>query len=206
MLKIIGRKNSSNVQKVLWCCGELGIEFEREDAGREFGRNDTPEFLAMNPNGRVPVIDDNGLILWESNTIVRYLAAVHDGGALYPEDLKTRARSERWMDWQLSVMGPAFAPIFHALVRDPPEARDPAKIAAARDNVESKFEILERYLGEAAYLAGDELSVGDIPLGIHAYRWYQFDIERKTLPNVERWYDALCQRPAFQTHVMVGLD
>jgi len=205
MLKIIGRNNSSNVQKVLWCCAELGIEYEREDAGREFGRNNTPEFLALNPNGTVPVIDDGGCVLWESNTIVRYLAAGHGKGTLWPDDLRVRATSERWMDWQLSVLGPAFSPIFHGLVRDPPEKRDHAKIAAARDNVESKLEMLDRYLGETAYVAGDALTVGDIPVGIYAYRWYQFDIERKTLPNLQRWYAALAERPAFQTHVMVGL-
>jgi glutathione S-transferase len=205
MLKIIGRKNSSNVQKVLWCCAELGLDFEREDAGRGFGRNDTPEFLAMNPNGLVPVIEDDGCVLWESNTIVRYLAAGHGNASLYPDDLKVRAGAERWMDWQLSVLGPAFTPIFHGLVRDAPEKRDHAKIAAARDNVESKLEMLERYLGETAFVAGDALTIGDIPVGIYAYRWYQFDIERKTLPNFERWYRALCGRPAFRTHVMVGL-
>jgi len=205
MLKIIGRKSSSNVQKVLWCCAELGIEYEREDAGREFGRNDTPEFLAMNPNRTVPVIDEDGWVLWESNSIVRYLAAGHGKGTLCPDDPRTRASAERWMDWQLSVLGPAFSPIFHGLVRDPPEKRDHAKIAAARDNVESKLEMLDRYLGDAAYVAGDALTVGDIPLGIYAYRWYQFDIERKPLPNLERWYAALAERPAFRTHVMVGL-
>ncbi|MHA1108194.1 MAG: glutathione S-transferase family protein [Alphaproteobacteria bacterium] len=205
MLKIIGRKNSSNVQKALWCCAELGIDYEREDAGREFGRNDTAEFLAMNPNGTVPVIDDDGCILWESNTIVRYLAARHGMGTLCPEDLRVRAGAERWMDWQLSVLGPAFSPIFHGLVRDPPEKRDHAKIATARDNVESKLEMLDRTLGDSAFVAGDDLTIGDIPVGIYAYRWYAFDIERKTLPNLERWYAALSARPAFQTHVMVGL-
>ncbi len=205
MLKIIGRRNSSNVQKVLWCCAELGIDYEREDAGREFGRNDTPEFLAMNPNGTVPVIDDGGCVLWESNSIVRYLAASHGMGTLCPEELSARAGAERWMDWQLAVLGPAFTPMFHGLVRDPPEKRDHAKIAAARDNVESKLEMLDRTLGDSAFVAGDGLTIGDIPVGIYAYRWYQFDIERKALPNLERWYAALSARPAFQTHVMVGL-
>ncbi len=205
MLKIIGRRNSSNVQKVLWCCAELGLDFEREDAGREFGRNDTPAFLAMNPNGLVPVIEHDGCVLWESNTIVRYLAAGHGNGSLYPEDLRRRAGAERWMDWQLSVLGPAFTPIFHGLVRDPPEKRDHARIAAARDNVEAKLEMLDRYLGKTTFVAGDALTIGDIPVGIYAYRWYQFDIERKTLPNLERWYAALQERPGYRTHVMVGL-
>lgn len=204
MLKILGRKNSSNVQEVLWCCAELGLAFEREDYGREFGGNDTPEFLALNPNGTVPVIVDDGVVLWESNTIVRYLANKH-GSAIYPADAATRARAERWMDWQLCVLGPTFTPIFHALVRDPPEKRDPAKIAQSRDKVEEKLAMLDRTLGETAFVASDEFTIGDIPVGIYAYRWYEFDIERRKLANFERWYGALQERPGFREHVMVGL-
>ena len=117
----------------------------------------------------------------------------------------TRALAERWMDWQLSVLGPAFTPLFHGLVRDPPSKRDHARIAAARNNVEARLEILDRYLGETAYVAGGGFTMGDIPLGIYAYRWYAFDIERKRLANVERWYNVLTGRRAFETHVMVGL-
>lgn len=205
MLKILGRTSSSNVQKVLWCCAELGLEYQQDDFGREFGGNDTPEFLAMNPNRTVPVIIDDGLVLWESNAIVRYLAARDGAGTLYPTEPKARALAERWMDWQLGVLGPAFTPLFHGLVRDPPSRRDHARIAAARDDVEARLEILDRYLGETAYVAGDGFSMGDIPLGIYAYRWYEFDIERKRLANLERWYDALTGRWGFETHVMVGL-
>jgi glutathione S-transferase len=204
MLKILGRKNSSNVQKVLWCCAELGLDFAREDYGREFGGNDTPEFLKLNPNGTVPVIDDDGLVLWESNTIVRYLARKHRA-AIYPADPAMRAKAERWMDWQLSILSPAFTPIFHGLVRDPPEKRNPQKIAADRDKAEEKLIMLDRYLGESVYVAGDGFTIGDIPVGIYAYRWYQFDIERKPLANFERWYGALQERPGFTEHVMVGL-
>ncbi len=205
MLRILGRTSSSNVQKVLWCCAELGLDYQQEDFGRQFGGNDTPEFLARNPNGTVPVIIDDGLVLWESNAIVRYLAARDGAGTLYPTDPETRALAERWMDWQLSVLGPAFTPLFHGLVRDPPDKRDHAGIAAARDDVEARLEILDRYLGETAYVAGDDFTMGDIPLGIYAYRWYEFDIERKRLANVERWYGALQERPAYRDHVMVGL-
>ena len=205
MLKILGRRSSSNVQEVLWCCAELGLEFQQEEIGRESGGNDTPEFLARNPNGTVPVIIDDGLVLWESNAIVRYLAAKDGAGTLYPTAPETRALAERWMDWQLSVLGPAFTPLFHGLVRDAPEKRDHAKIAAARDDVEARLAILDRYLGETAYVAGDDFTMGDIPVGIYAYRWYQFDIERKQLANLERWYHALTGRRAFETHVMVGL-
>ena len=205
MLKILGRRSSSNVQKVLWCCAELGLDYEQEEIGRESGGNDTPEFLRKNPNGTVPVIVDDGLVLWESNAIVRYLAAKDGGGRLYPTALSVRALAERWMAWQLAVLGPAFTPIFHGLVRDPPEKRDHAKIAAARDDVEAKLEMLDRYLGETEYVAGDDFTMGDIPVGIYAYRWYEFDIERKELANLERWYAALQQRAPYRDHVMVGL-
>ena len=206
VLKILGRSSSSNVQKVLWCCAELGLDYQREDFGRQFGGNDTPEFLAKNPNGTVPVIIDGGLVLWESNAIVRYLAARNGAGTLYPTEPRARALAERWMDWQLSVLGAAFTPLFHGLVRDPPSKRDPARIAAARDDVEARLAILDRYLGETAYVAGDDFTMGDIPVGIYAYRWYQFDIERKRLANVERWYNVLTRRRAFETQVMVGLS
>ena len=124
MLKILGRKNSSNVQKVLWCCDELGLAYEREDVGGSFGKNRDPEYLALNPNGLVPTIIDDGFVLWESNSIIRYLAAKHGRGTLYPEDLRARALAERWMDWQLSVLGPAIGPVFWGLIRTPPGKRD----------------------------------------------------------------------------------
>ena len=133
MLKIIGRTSSSNVQKVLWACAELGIAYEREDAGREFGVVDTPEYAKLNPNRRVPTIVEDGFVLWESNSIVRYLAAKHGAGGLYPNDLRVRADAERWMDWQLSALGPAFTNIFHGLVREAPEKRNQDAISKSRD-------------------------------------------------------------------------
>ena len=205
MLLIKGRASSSNVQEVLWCCDELGIPYERQDIGRQFGGNDTAEFLALNPNGTVPVIIEDGFTLWESNAVVRYLAAKHGAGSLYPNDLRERARADRWMDWQLAVLGRVFTPLFHGLVRDAPEDRDLAKIAAARDNVEAKLAMLDRYLADSAWVAGDNFTMGDIPVGIYGYRWYKLEIERHPLPNLERWYGALAQRPAFAKHVMVDL-
>ncbi len=202
---IKGRASSSNVQEVLWCCDELGLGYEREDIGRQFGGNDTAEFLALNPNGTVPVIVEDDFSLWESNAIVRYLAARHGAGTLYPDDLRDRARAERWMDWQLAVLGRAFTPLFHGLVRDAPEDRDLPKIAAARDDVEAKLAMLDSCLAESAFVAGDTFTMGDIPVGIYGYRWYKLDIERNELPNLQRWYNALADRAAFQKHVMVNL-
>ena len=206
MLKILGRNNSSNVQKVLWCCEELGVPFERTDVGGQFGGNKEPEYLAMNPNAVVPTIIEDDLILWESNSIVRYIAAKYGEGSLYPTDLRTRAMGERWMDWQLSVLGPAIFPVFWGLVRTPPEQRDEAAIAAARDKLSAAIKILDSYLGRTEFVAGDAFTVGDIPVGIVTYRWYNMDMEREDYGNLKRWYDELCTRLAFEKHIAIGLS
>jgi glutathione S-transferase len=206
MLKIIGRKSSSNVQKVLWACAEMGISYDREDAGREFGVVDTDAFFALNPNRRVPVMIEDDFVLWESNSIVRYLAATQDMGGLCPSDARVRADAERWMDWQLSALGPAFTNIFHGLVRDKPENRNWDAINKSRDATERHLEMLDTRLADRAYVAGDDFTMGDIPVGIYGYRWYAFEgIERKDLPNLKRWYDRLTERPGFREFVMVGL-
>jgi glutathione S-transferase len=205
-MKIIGRASSSNVQKVLWCCAELGIDYQREDAGREFDVVDTPEFAALNPNRRVPVLVEDDFVLWESNAIVRYLAEEHGMGTLCPTDRRIRASAGRWMDWQLAVLGPGFTGMFHGLVRDAPENRNMASINKSRDLTEHNLGMVDAALANSAYITGDAFTMGDIPVGIYAYRWYAFDdIERKSLPNLERWYSALQERPAFREFVMVGL-
>lgn len=207
MLKIIGRRNSSNVQKVLWACGEMGVPYEREDAGLQYGVVNTPEYIALNPNRLVPTIIEDGFVLWESNSIVRYLAMKHGMGTLCPTDLRVRASAERWMDWQLTTMHRAITPLFHGLIRTPPEKRDAGAIARARDETEKVFQIMDDYLARTTYLAGDAFTFGDIPLGIHAYRWFSFEgIERREMKNLNRWYDLLCARPAFREHVMIGLS
>src|SRR5207248_11359982 len=132
MLKILGRKTSSNVQKVLWCCDELGIAFEREDVGGPYGRNNTPEYLALNPNGLVPTIDDDGFILRESNAIVRYLCAKHGIGKLCPTDLQRRADADRWMDWQQTTLGPPMGILFRGLLKQPAAPLDRRRLNAPR--------------------------------------------------------------------------
>jgi glutathione S-transferase len=205
-MKIIGRASSSNVQKVLWCCAELGLDYQREDAGREFGVVGTPEFAALNPNRKVPVLVEDDFVLWESNAIVRYLASLHGMGTLCPADPRTLASAGRWMDWQLSVLGPGFTGMFHGLVRDAPENRNMAAIDKSRNATEHNLGMVDAALANSAYIAGKAFTMGDIPIGIYAYRWYAFDgIERKSLPNLERWYSALKERPAFREFVMVGL-
>jgi len=205
-MKIIGRKSSSNVQKVLWCCGELGIKYEQEDAGREFGVVKTDQFFKINPNRKVPVLIDRDFILWESNSIVRMLAAKFGEGTLYPKDIRSQASAARWMDWQLGTLGPDFTAMFHGLVRDSPKERDWKAINTSVAKTQVNLEILDHYLANTEFVAGDHLTMGDIPVGIYAYRWYEFEtIERKQLPNLERWYSNLQKRPAFQEFVMVGL-
>ena len=202
MLKIIGRDTSSNVQKVLWACGELKLPFEREDLGGPFGGNDKPEYRSLNPNGKVPTIIDEDFILWESNSCTRYLAAKHAPGTLYPDDLESRGNAERWMDWQLATMSPTLVPVFWGMVRTAPEDRDLDAIEASRKKLSTNIAIMDNHLANSTYMAGDNLTVGDIPLGITAYRWFSMDIEREPYHNVQRWYDLLCERPAFQEHIM----
>ena len=205
MLKVIGRNTSSNVQKVLWICGELGLPFEREDLGGPFGGNDTPEYRALNPNGRVPTIVDDGFVLWESNSCSRYLASKHASGTLYPTDPQVRGNGERWMDWQLTTMSPTLVPVFWGLIRTKPEDRDMDAINKARTNLSANIAIVDAHLAGSKFLAGDDFTVCDIPLGITAYRWFAMDMEREDYPNFKRWYDLLCDRAPFQEHVMQPL-
>ncbi len=206
MLKILGRATSSNVQKVLWCCGELGLAFEREDIGGPFGGNDKPEYLALNPNGRVPTIIDDGFVLWESNSCCRYLSATHAAGTLYPDDLRTRADGERWMDWQLTICSPALVPVFWGMIRTAPEDRDMEAIGKARDKLSTVMAMLDKALDGRDFITGAQFTVGDIPIGIAAYRWFVMDIEREDYSNLKAWYDRLTQRPAFQEHIMQPLE
>jgi glutathione S-transferase len=205
MLKILGRKNSSNVQKVLWACDEIGLAFEREDYGLQFGKNKEPAYLAMNPNGTIPTIIDNGFVLWESNVIVRYLGAKYGLGKIMPQDIHGRFIAEQWMDWQQTVANPAINPVFQGMVRTKPENRDIAALRVARDKLAAAMAILDGRLAKAPYVAGARFTVADIPLGIITYRWYTMDIERENYPNLRTWYERLGERPAFKKHIMIGL-
>ena len=201
MLKIWGRRNSSNVQKVMWTVGELGLAHERVDIGGEFGGNNKPAYLALNPNGLVPTIEDGDLILWESNSIVRYLAGRYGPGKLEPKNAKARALASQWMDWQISVVLPALSPAFWGLVRTPLEKRDHAAIAASQAKTTDAMKILDANLSRNVYVAGNAFSMGDISVGVFTYRFRQLVPERPPLTNLERWYASLEQRPAFRDHV-----
>lgn len=204
MIKIWGRKNSVNVQKVLWCCDELGIPYERVDAGGEFGGTREPEYLAMNPTALIPTIRDDGFTLWESNTIVRYLAAQYGTGPLWPEDPTARALAEKWMDYQLGTVWVAFRAAFLGLVRTPPEKRDPDQIEASLKSTAEALAILDAHLAGEDYVAGADLTVGDIALGSTVYRWLNMEIERPKMANLEAWHDRLATRSAYQKNVMVS--
>jgi len=205
MLKIWGRNTSSNVQKVLWCCDELGIPFDRVDVGGPFGGNQDAEYLALNPNGLVPTVRDGHLVLWESNTICRYLAATHNGEWLYPSAPAARALVERWMDWQLSTIGPPMGALLYGLIRTKPEQRDHAAIEAARRKAASAWTIVEDALESGPFLAGAEFSLAEIVMGTLVYRWHAFPIERPPLPRLKAWYDRMRQRPAFHTHIEIPI-
>jgi glutathione S-transferase len=202
MIKIWGRNTSVNVQKVMWAVGELGLPHERIDVGGSFGKNNEPAYLAMNPNGLVPTLEEDGFVLWESNAIVRYLAAKYGAGTLEPADLRTRARASSWMDWQLTVASPALTPVFWGLVRTPPEKRDQAAIEASKIKTIAAMKIVDAHLANSAFLAGDTLSVGDIPAALMAYRFRRLVPERPALEHLERWFAAIEQRPAFKQHVL----
>ena len=202
MLKILGRDTSSNVMKVLWACAELDLEFEREDIGGRYGGNDTSDFLRLNPNGLVTVIVDDGFINWESNSCVRYLAAKHDPGGLYPDNLQVRAVAERWMDWQVTTVSPTMIPVFRGMIRTAPENRDMDAIQASRAALSAKMSIINNVLAEKTFMTGDTFTMGDIPLGIAAWRWFNMPIEREEYPHLKRWVDALGERPGYQRHIM----
>ena len=204
-IKIWGRRDSSNVQKVLWCCAELGIAFDRVDLGGKFGGNKERPYLDLNPNGLVPTIEDGDFILWESNTIVRYLTEKYGGGKLLPSNVEGRANAGRWMDWQLSTMNPAIVPLFWGIVRTPEDKRDRAAIEAAVEKTTKAWKMVDDQLAKNTFLAGEAFTIGDIPLGVWAYRWFKLPIERPKLIHLSAWYERLCQRPPYQTHIMIPM-
>jgi len=205
MLVIWGRNNSVNVQKALWCCEEMGVPYKRIDAGGAFGVVNTAEYRRLNPNGLVPTIDDDGFVLWESNAIVRYLAAKHGHDGLSPSDPHRRALADQWMDWQVSLFWPTIRTLFMGLVRTPEAERDHKAIENSRVKTAEVLGSLESHLASRAFVAGDTLTIGDIPMGCSIWRWMALPIERPRLPNVERWFGALTHRPAYKKIVMLPL-
>ena len=204
MLKVWGRRSSFNVQKVMWLIGELGLPHRHIDAGGVFGGLDAPEFLAMNPHGRVPVIRDDDATVWESHAILRYLAATHGAGPFWSDDPAARARVDGWMDWSQTALQPDFLNgVFWGFHRTPEDQRNWPAIGAALARCSRHFEKLDRLLEGRSFLLGDAPSLADISAGTSLYRYFELDIERPQLAQVERWYRTLQQRPAFREHVMI---
>ena len=206
MLKIWGRKNSSNVRKPLWAAEELGLAYEAIDAGGAFGVVDTPEYRAMNPNGRVPVIEDDGFVLWESNAIVRYLLAKHaPDSAWYPADAQARATADKWMDWTTSSFAGPFRTVFWGVLRTPAEKQDWKAINAAIKECDELLNMADHALISQPYLSGNDIGIGDILLGSFIYAWFEMPIERAPQRHLQAWYERLKQRVAYQKAVMTAL-
>lgn len=204
MLKVWGRKTSINVQKVMWTVAELGLVHQRIDAGGPFGGLDTEEFGKLNPNRQVPVIDDNGFVLWESNAIVRYLAAVYGREKLASSDERQRALADQWMEWANSMLYPdIITTCFLGLIRTPAQDRNVAAIEKAAKRVGERLAILDAQLAGRSYILGDQLTAADIGCGSLMYRYFTLDIARPRLENVEAWYQRLTERKAYQDHVMI---
>ena len=203
MLKLWGRANSVNVKKALWCLEELALPYERVDAGMQYGVVNTPEYRAMNPNGLVPTLDEDGFILWESHSIIRYLSAKYGKGVLWPMDERTRAVANQWMDWAFSFQA-VLRDVFWGLVRTPPEKRDMKMIAEKQAKAGEMMGMLDRALAGKHYVAGI-FSMGDIPIGCHAQVWMRLPIERPKHPNLEGWFERLCARSAYKKIVDIPL-
>ena len=204
MLTVWGRRSSLNLQKVMWLVGELGVAHRHIEAGGQFGGLDTPEFMAMNPHGRVPVIDDNGTIVWESHAILRYLAARYGRGSFWSDDDANRSLSDRWLDWAQTSLQPDFLiGIFWGFYRTPEPKRNWPAIKERVDRCAQHFQLLDRLLADRAFMLGDRLTLADISIGTNLYRYFNLEIERPSVPSVEAWYRRLQDRAAYQTHVMV---
>jgi len=203
-LTIWGRANSVNVQKVLWCLAELDLPYQRLDAGMQFGRTRDADYLAMNPNSRIPTLVDGDYVLWESNSIMRYLCLAYGGGdtPIYPGAPKRRAAVDRWLDWTLSTLQPVDRPVFWAIVRTPPAQQDWTQIRKDATAAAEIWQILDRQLATRRFVEGDDFTIADIALGAYARRWLGVEgITRPEAPHLARWFAQFEGRPGFSAHV-----
>lgn len=204
-MRILGRISSINVQKVVWCAEDLGLAYERVDVGGKFGGNDTAEYLAKNPNGRVPVLEDGDLVLWESNAIVRYLAAKHGAGTLWPTDPAARALVDRWMDWGSMTLTAAMHGAFWQLIRTAPEKQDKALITKSIAEAEAAIAILDTALAGKSFIGGPAFTMGDIPIGCAVHRWLNLPITRQPASHVAAWYARIMERPGARAVLTVPI-
>lgn len=205
MVRVLGRANSINVQKVMWLAAEIGLDVDRVDVGGAFGGNDTPEYLAKNPTGRIPMLEDGDFYLWESNSIVRYLAEKYGSSPWHPAIIEDRYRANQWMDNYISTLHPSMTVIFWQLIRTAPEDRDHPSFDKAMAALNSAWAVVDTHLTDNTFLTGTAPTMADIPMGCAAYRWHNLEINRPDLPNLKRWYEALASRSAFKEHVMLPM-
>ena len=202
MLEIWGRKNANQVIQVLWTLSELGVDFKRHSIGTESGDLDTDDYKSLNPNSKIPTIRDNGFVLWESHAIIRYLARQYGFGNLYPEDPQMVAISDQWMTWSTDSFMGTFFPVFWQLVRTEESQRDYNKITEMAKQSAEVLKVLEGHLANNKFVAGDEFTYGDIPLGVLIHKYFVLDIKRPTMPGIEAWYQRLTKRNPFKEHAM----
>jgi len=206
MITVWGRANSTNVIKVLWLCEELNLRFSRKDVGGPFGGLRTPEFLALNPNGVIPVVEDDGVVVWESHSVLRFLAQKYGSGALYPTDPAARSQVERWLDWHISTLAPALNPVFVALYRTPAEQRDQAASKMLIERLTAAMSRLDAHLSAQPFIAGASFSIADVAFGNSVWRWFAFSFEKTKLPHLERWQARVSDRPGYQNYVAQPLS
>lgn len=205
MTTLYGRRSSCNVQKAMWVLAELEVPHEHVELGGDFGGLDTPEYLAMNPHGRVPTLRDGGVVIWESEAILRYVAARHGAELLWPADAARRAPVDEWLAWAQTALQPPWIELFWRLVRTPPAQQNAAVIAELTRTSIARFQALDRQLDGRDYLLG-EFSLADIPAGMTLYRWFEMEVDRPPMPNLERWYHTLRQRPAYLRSICIPFD
>ena len=206
MIKSWGRRSAFNVQKVLWLLEELTLTYEHTELGGDFGGLDDPGFRALNPHGKVPVIDDGGTVVWESHAILRYLAAKYGVGTVWSVDPGIQSLSDRWMDWALSRLQPDFMDIFWGFYRTPESKRNWSFIDDAQKRCVDDFQMLDTHLADRPFLAGDRFTVGDIPAGTALFRYFSLEIDHPDVSNVQAWYRRLQERPGYRAHVMLPFD
>ena len=206
MIELWGRKNSYNVLKVLWTLAELDIEYKHHDVGSNPGDLETPKFLAMNPHARIPVLVDKGSIIWESNTIVRYLSATYGANFLWQSDPAQRSLADRWMDWEIATLEPDFMGLFWGFYRKPESKRDYAQIENSKSNLQRHFRMIDDHLEENDFLAGNAFSMGDIPAATYLYRYFEMGVGVEKPARVMAWYQRLSDREAFQQTIMAPFD
>lgn len=206
MVRVLGRANSINVQKVMWLGAEVGLDIDRVDIGGPFGGNDTPEYFTKNPTGKIPTLEDGELILWESHTIVRYIAEVYGSSPWWPAKIEDRYHANQWMDFYLTVMHPPMTVLFWTLIRTPLEQRDATAFDKAVNDASNAWSLVDKHLAENKFLTGTAPTMGDIPLACAAYRWHNLDISRPDLPHLKAWYETFAARLAFQQNVMLPMS